>query len=147
MTNVFIDWHSYLKNDLLFGLNDPLFPNTEMGHDMDDCFIATGLTRHFWANATPVRDIFAKAFRAAGQPGFTPHSLRSMLVRIAYERKLPINQLKAWSQNLGHEGLLTTLTSYGTIPLEVQGTLIAESADFDDDELEKARQIVKMLRN
>jgi hypothetical protein len=51
-----------------------------------------------------------------------------MLVQTAYQRKLPIDQLKAWSQNLEHEGLLTTLTSYGTIPLEMQGQLIAESA-------------------
>jgi integrase len=148
LTNVFLDWHLYLKNDLLFGFDDPLFPSTEMGHDRDDCFRATGLTRHFWANATPVRDVFAKAFLLAGHRGFTPHSLRSMLVRIAYERKLPIDQLKAWSQNLGHEGLLTTLTSYGTIPLEIQGQLIAESAAQSDEEmeLEHARVIARMIK-
>lgn len=25
-------------------------------------------------------------------------------------------ELKAWSQNLGHENMLTTFTSYGTVP-------------------------------
>lgn len=54
--------------------------------------------------------------------------------------------MKSWSQNLGHEGMLTTLTSYGTISLEAQGQLIAESSSPEHDEIEKALQIVRMLR-
>ena len=50
-----------------------------------------------------------------------------MLMQIAYQRKLTPAQLKAWSQNLGHESLLTSLTSYETIPLEEQGRLIETS--------------------
>jgi hypothetical protein len=37
---------------------------------------------------------------------------------------LPVEILKCWSQNLGHQGLLTTLTSYGTVPIDRQGELI-----------------------
>lgn len=147
LKTIVLDWFAFLRGEQLFGNDDPMFPKTTMAHDADDCFTPLGLSREPWANATPVRDIFRKAFAAAGLPTFAPHSFRHMLVQIAYQRKLSVAQLKAWSQNLGHEGLLTTLTSYGTIPLEVQGKLIAESADFDDDELEKARQIVKLLRN
>jgi len=52
------------------------------------------------------------------------HSIRNMLVRHLMSLDLPLDVLKSWSQNLGHQGLLTTLTSYGTIPTERQGELI-----------------------
>jgi hypothetical protein len=105
------------------------------------------LSREFWATATPVRDIFKKAFREAGLPAFVPHSFRHMLVQIAYQRKLSLPVLKAWSQNLGHEGLLTTLTSYGTIPLELQGQLIADSPRTAEcqDEMDEAIEIARIL--
>jgi len=41
--------------------------------------------------------------------------------------------MKAWSQNLGHEGMLTTLASYGRIPLEQQRELIHDSGAVRDD--------------
>jgi hypothetical protein len=34
-------------------------------------------------------------------------------------------QFKAWSQNLGHEGVLTTLFAYGTVPVGRQREIIA----------------------
>jgi hypothetical protein len=35
-------------------------------------------------------------------------------------------QFKAWSQNLGHEGVLTTFKSYGQLGAERQGAITAE---------------------
>jgi hypothetical protein len=35
-------------------------------------------------------------------------------------------EYKAWSQNLGHEGVLVTLTSYGTLPSYTQRDLITK---------------------
>ena len=49
-----------------------------------------------------------------------------MLVRHAMQLNLTVMQLKAWSQNLGHSDLLTTLTSYGAVPVHKQGELIRE---------------------
>jgi hypothetical protein len=49
-----------------------------------------------------------------------------MLVRHIMTLDLPLETLKAWSQNLGHEGLLTTLTSYGSVPADRQGQLIKQ---------------------
>jgi integrase/recombinase XerD len=132
---IFLDWVQYLKTELLFGNNDPLFPKTKMAQDENDCFKADGLSREFWANATPVRDIFKAAFQAAGLPYYSPHTFRHMLMQVAYQRKLNAAQLKAWSQNLGHESLLTTLTSYGKISLEEQGRLIASSHQEPQDQL------------
>ena len=66
------------------------------------------------------------AFNAAGLPYFNPHSIRHMLVRHIMSLELPLQMLKSWSQNLGHEGLLTTLTSYGHVPFDRQAALIRQ---------------------
>ena len=129
LKTIFLDWVQYLKADQLFGNDDPLFPKTKMALDENDCFKADGLSRDFWANATPVRDIFKAAFQAAGLPYYSPHTFRHMIVSEMYRRKLSIAQCKAWSQNLGHEGAMTTLTSYGTLSVEEQGQLISSSLE------------------
>ena len=51
-----------------------------------------------------------------------------MLVRHAMALDLSPEQMKAWSQNLGHTDVLTTFTSYGTVPAARQGELIREPA-------------------
>ena len=80
----------------------------------------------------PTRDergLFARTFdettfAAAGLPYYNPHSFRSMLVRHAMTLDLSAEQMKAWSQNLGHADVLTTFTSYGSVPAHRQGELI-----------------------
>ena len=148
LKSIFLDWHHYLKTVLFFGNDDPLFPKTAVKQDENDCFKADGLSREFWASASPMRDIFKTAFQSAGLPYYSPHTFRHMLVQLAYQRKLTPAQLKAWSLNLGHESLLTTLTSYGNMPLEMQRQLIAESAPQgpEDDEIAEALEIVKLMR-
>jgi len=118
------DWVSELTRDHLWGPTDPLFPSTVMGLNPEGGFTATGLARHGWATTTPIRDIFKRAFAAAGLPYFNPHSFRDMLVHYAMSLDLSPEQMKAWSQNLGHNDVLTTFTSYGNVPVQRQGELI-----------------------
>ena len=47
-----------------------------------------------------------------------------MIVRHAMALNLSPESMKAWSQNLGHADVLTTFTSYGSIPTYRQGELI-----------------------
>jgi hypothetical protein len=89
--------------------------------------VPVGLARRGWASSEPVREIFRHAFAAAGLPYFNPHALRSMLVRHAMTLDLSPEGMKAWSQNLGHADVLTTLTSYGAVPVHRQGELIQNS--------------------
>lgn len=124
---IFLDWVEYLKQDQLFADSDPLFPKTALGHDLNDCFTPIGLSRQHWADSSPVRSIFKTAFEVARLPTFTPHSFRHMIVSEMYARKLSIVEFKAWSQNLGHETAMTTLTSYGRLSMQDQGRLIRES--------------------
>lgn len=144
LEEIFLSWVQYLREEQLYGDHDPLFPKTAVGHDENDCFIANGLSREHWANASPVRTIFKEAFRAAGLPPFTPHSFRHMIVSEMYARKLSIAEFKAWSQNLGHAGAMMTLTSYGKLSLEEQGELVRKAGSFKPDDLiEQIRKLVQ----
>jgi len=120
------DWHVELSDDPTRGPHDPLFPATEMRLSGEGIFTPIGLTRSPWSTTGPIREIFQVAFAAAGLPYFNPHSIRDMLVRHIMALNLPTETLKCWSQNLGHLGLLTTLTSYGAVPTHRQGELIRQ---------------------
>lgn len=118
------DWVNYLTLEKLFGPDDPLFPKTAIGHDEHLSFTAQGLTREHWANASPVRQIFRTAFERIGLPYVKPHTVRDTLTQFAYKLQLNPEQLKAWSQNMGHDSPLTTLGSYGPVSSERQAEII-----------------------
>lgn len=122
------DWIDELQREHLWGPADPLFPSTKMGLNPEGGFMPTGIARHGWATTGPIRAVFKRAFTAAGLPYFNPHLFRNLLVRHAMALGLPLEALKAWSQNLGHNDMLTTLTSYGSVPLHKQGELIRAQA-------------------
>ena len=126
---IFSDWHRELERDHLWGPADPLFPATEIGLGSEGGFSALGLTRRGWATSGSAREIFKQAFARAGLPYYKPHSFRDMLVHHAFTLNLSPEQMKAWSQNLGHADVMTTFTSYGQIPIHRQGELIRQSAD------------------
>jgi integrase len=121
---IFTDWVAELERDLLWGRDDPLFPPTQIGLDEHGCFCAAGLSRNGWKTTQPINAIFRKAFEAAGLRYYNPHSFRDMLVRHGQSRDLSLEGFKAWSQNLGHAEVMTTLTSYGSVPVHRQGELI-----------------------
>ena len=117
-------WVVFLVKEKLYGPNDPLFPSTRVALDYDRKFKAVGLSRSHWSSATPVRKIFKRAFVQAGLPYAHPHSFRNTLTQLGQRVCRTAEEFKAWSQNLGHEGVLTTLTSYGTLPEWRQGEVI-----------------------
>jgi integrase len=109
------DWVAYLRSELLFADSDPLFPKTEIGLNEEGVFAPVGLMREFWSDAAAIRRIFRERFEAAGLPYFNPHSLRKTLMQIAFRMKLDPEALKAWSQNLAHDDLATSLNAYGKV--------------------------------
>jgi integrase len=117
-------WIAELQELHLWGLGDPLFPATALGISETGGFEASGLSRKGWATTGPIREIFRRAFEAAGLPYFHPHLLRDTLIHHAMALNLTPEEMKAWSQNLGHEQVLTTFTSYGNVPVHRQGELI-----------------------
>jgi hypothetical protein len=86
------------------------------------------LDRAHWNSASPVRSIFRDAFVGAGLPYFNPHSFRNTLVRLGQDLCKSPEEFKAWSQNLGHEKVLTTFTSYGAVARDRQGEILRSLA-------------------
>jgi integrase len=121
---VVIDWVNYLRREKLWGLDDPLFPATRIGAGADLRFVAAGLDRKHWSSASSIRQIFKEAFAAAGLPYFNPHSFRKTLALLGGRLCKTPEEYKAWSQNLGHDHVLTTFSSYGDVGSYRQAEII-----------------------
>ncbi|WP_095012919.1 tyrosine-type recombinase/integrase [Tsuneonella mangrovi] len=119
------DWCEHLHTRLHWGKDDPLFPKTLVGLGEQRGFQAIGLAREHWSGTGPIRAIYRDAFAAAGLPYFNPHCFRDALVQLGERLCTTPEQFKAWSQNIGHERVLTTLTSYGKVPAARQAELIS----------------------
>jgi len=119
----FTDWVAYLRDDLLCGHDDALFPPPEMGR-VDGAFAVTGLKREPYANAGAIRAAIKDAFVSAGLHPFVPHSFRKTLVRWADTHYPTREAFKAFSQNIGHDSALTTVSSYLPVSQERQAELI-----------------------
>lgn len=118
------EWIRFLREDKMWGNEDPLFPSTRIAPGADRQFGVMGLDRAHWSSASPIRTIFREAFIRAGMPYFNPHSFRNTLVRLGQDVCNSPEEFKAWSQNLGHEQVLTTFLSYGEVAGERQGEII-----------------------
>lgn len=118
------EWVRYLREDKLWGNDDPLFPATLITLGATRQFEVSGLERTHWSTASPIRTVFREAFERAGLPYFHPHSLRKTLVKVGQEVCQSPEEFKAWSQNLGHEQVLTTFMSYGAVASDRQGEII-----------------------
>ena len=128
---IVVEWVGYLRREKLWGHDDPLFPKTLTTMSTAGQFEHVQLSREHWANATPIRDIFKQAFEAAGLPYYHPHSLRHTLAQVGGRLCQTPEQFKAWSQNLGHEGVLTTLFAYGTVPAGRQREIMTDFEAYE----------------
>ncbi len=144
VNRIVVGWVSYLRDEKLWGNDDPLFPSTLIEVGPSRQFVATGLARKHWSTATPIRTIFREAFERVGLPYFNPHSFRNTLVKFGQEVCQTPEEFKAWSQNLGHEKVLTTLLNYGEVSRQRQGEIIRNLAkpqkpmQTDADEIAEA---------
>lgn len=123
------DWVTFLRTEKHWGVDDPLFPKTQLAISASQQFEAAGLMREHWSTATPIRTIFKEAFGKAELPYFNPHSFRHTLVQLCYSKCKTHEQTKAWSQNLGHDSVLTTLTSYGEVSRQRQAEILQGMAN------------------
>lgn len=143
------DWCEHLRAALLWGDDDPLFPKTLVGLGEQGGFQPVGLAREHWSNTGAIRKIYKSAFEAAGLPYYNPHCFRHMLARLGEQICPTIEAFKAWSQNIGHEKMLTTLTSYGKVPAAKQAEIIrrlGQEKSGGDEAERMAAQFAEFLR-
>ncbi|MDH3282915.1 MAG: site-specific integrase [Gammaproteobacteria bacterium] len=151
---IVFEWVALLKDRHLFGPDDPLFPATQVALGDTGQFEAVGLSRKHWQNANTIRRIFREAFEAAGLSYFNPHSFRRTLAALGERVCTTPEAFKAWSQNLGHDQVLTTFISYGGVSLRRQGEILEELrsgvAKSDGlrglDEVALGRAVLSVLR-
>lgn len=142
---IIVEWVEYLRSEKLWGNDDPLFPATRIVVGATRQFESAGLDRKHWSNATPIRTIFREAFEQAGLTYFNPHSLRKTLTHLGERLCRNPEDFKAWSQNLGHEGVLTTFYSYGEVSPRRQADIISELATPTSSSPSDADRIVEAL--
>lgn len=147
------DWYSYLLEEKLYKLTNPLFPRTEVGHASKDDygFIAKGIEPEFWSDAGAMRKIFKDRAKDAGLEYFSPHKFRHFAINRAYEFIETAEQMKAVSQNVGHENIGTTF-GYGHIAPQ-KASQVVGAIDFTGKkkqakpESEELKEIKEMLKN
>lgn len=145
------DWITFLREEKLWGNDDPLFPSTLTAQGLEDKqFKPVGLDRKNWRTTAAIRRIFREAFEGMSLQYFNPHSFRDTLASLGEKICRTPEEFKAWSQNLGHEKVMTTFTSYGEVPCQRQGDIIQGLARPQEDERmdvsEIADAVLKKLR-
>lgn len=128
-----LDWQKHLKGRG-FGAADPLFPRSkqEQGKDTISFEAATAVEARFWHGAGRIREIFKRRASAAGLPYFPPHTYRHLAVTLALKKAKSGEEIKAISQNFGHEHVPTTLSVYGNY----QPDQLAETLQKIDDRVD-----------
>lgn len=127
----FETWVRHLRDDLLFGHDDPLFPPPQMGHP-DRRFAVIGFKRACYANAGALRDVSKRAFTDIDLPAFAPHSFRKTLVAWADTHYPTRESFKAFSQNIGHTSVVTTVSACFPVSLERQAELIRQVSQVSE---------------
>lgn len=140
------EWVRFLREEKLFGNDDPLFPATRIALGASQQFEAAGLERKHWSTTTTIRTIFREAFERAGLSYFNPHSLRKTLARLGEQVCQTPEEFKAWSQNLGHEQVLTTFNSYGAVRQDRQGEIIRKLGLPQQNGMNVDGDLIKRLR-
>jgi len=130
---IFTDWVTELRTELLFGPTDPVFPKTNVRRSVRGVFEATGVLREPWASPGAVVRIFKAAFVAADQPPYSPHRVRNTLVDLASRHCKTPEDFKAWSQNIGHDDVMTTFRNYGAVAPARQSEIMARFRDRQED--------------
>jgi hypothetical protein len=94
-----------------------------------------------------MRKIFKEAFEGGGLPYFNPHSFRHTLVMLGEKVCQTPEQFKAWSQNLGHEKVMTTFMTYGEVGNQRQGEIIRDLMGTKQELAPSMGELVTALMN
>ncbi len=143
----FSEWYEHLRKDRHFDGSDPLFPSTEIGwiSNTHRAYMAKGVSKSFWAEAGSMRVIFRDRCKQMGLPYYYPHSFRHFVTNMAERYITTPEQMKALSQNLGHEHIATTYRAYGAIERQRVGQIV-RSIDFGQTVADKqAGEIAKVV--
>lgn len=111
-----VGWAEYLERIKHFAPTDPLFPKSKVEQERGGLtFVATEVDRSFWKGTGSIRSILQRRSEKAGLAYFHPHTFRHAAVSLAMKQCQNAEEIKAVSQNFGHEHVGTTMMTYGTL--------------------------------
>jgi integrase/recombinase XerD len=123
----FCAWVRELREVHLFGHSDPLFPRiTEHFAMAQAAGTKPPLKRQFQSTDTNIRKVVKDAFVSQGMPAFSPHSFRKTNALMMNDFCETLEEQKAWSQNLGHESIRTTVDDYMAVAPRRQRELFSK---------------------
>lgn len=143
-----IEWIRHLKNKG-FGSQDPFFPRSKQGQGKDNLSFeqATEIEPVFWQGAGRIREIFKSRSKEAGLPYYPPHTFRHLAFDLAFKHWKTGEQLKAISQNFGHERIATSL-SYANYPQDRLSDILKDMEFSGEPEKplnEQVKELIKRL--
>jgi integrase len=114
LTKTIRDWHALLK-EKGFGNSDPLFPKAAMEKEGLSYTNSTDICKEP-ITSSRLRKIIKERFKEANLPYFNPHSFRHAAVGNAIANADNAEEIKAISQNMGHESVIHIFNTYGKLP-------------------------------
>ncbi len=147
-----LDWANYVTTERQFSSNDPLFPRTRVFRNKETSeFSASEVEPVFWKSAGPIREILKSRSEKAAMVYFRPHAFRHAASQLALRQCTGPEEIRAVSQNLGHENVGTTLTSYAKLTPERIGQVLSvvnfsktDEDQFDDEFMRKLVMFAKV---
>lgn len=135
-----VRWAEYLEKTKLFGNTDPLFPRTRVEQMSGGLtFIAREVEPVFWKKTGGIRRIVKERAAVNNLPYYHPHSFRHAAVRLAMKHCRNAEEMKAVSQNFGHENVGTTMMTYGTLDYQRVSEVLSE-VDFGESTTEQSNE-------
>jgi integrase len=108
-------WVEHLKNAKGFTGKDALFPKMEFEKCDDGLFKKNKLSKDYLKSPTSIKTMIKERCKLAGIDFINPHLFRKIITQHYFEKPITPEQVKAISQNLGHENIATTFFSYGNL--------------------------------
>jgi integrase len=143
---IIIKWIDFLKTQKGFIDNDPLFSKNQI-EVRDFSFFCTGLSKEHWQQTTQARQIFKQTFANAGIKCYNPYSFRRTIAHLAEQTCTTAEQFKAWSQNLGHDNVNTTFSSYGMLSVDRQGEVIKGGGKKENTNGLDKDKLIELIKN
>jgi len=152
LLQIILRWVKYLK-DKGFTPDDPMFPKTKSMQSEDGLSfeVSDKVEPYFWKGTGSIRKIFQERAKKADLPYFPPHSFRHLAIDLAVKRCENGAQIKAVSQNFGHEKVATTFSAYANYEPDRLSEIL-KSIDFNgeanfknDDALGEIKDLLHQL--
>ena len=154
MLGFVIAWVKHLKAKG-FGSQDPMFPRAKLDQGKDNLSFesSTEVEPVYWNGAGRIRDILKKRAQQAGLSYFPPHTFRHLAINLAFKACRTGEEIKAISQNFGHEHIAPTVTIYGNYTSSRLAEIIKEM-DFSGrqeptvkDEIRELKRLIAARSN